>query len=125
MKRAVSTDRSPRPAGSYSQAIVTGSMVFVSGQGPTDPATERRPDGIEAQTHQTIRNIRSILEAADCTLDDVVKVTAHLADIDDFAGYDGVYRQYFREPLPVRTTVGSRLIHGLVEIDVIAVRPDR
>ena len=124
MKRAVSTDQSPRPSGSYSQAIVAGEMVFVAGQGPLDPATSLRPEGITAQTHQTIRNIRSILHAAGCTLDDVVKVTTHLADVDDFQAYDDVYREYFRDPLPVRTTVGSSLIEGLVEIDVIAVRPD-
>jgi 2-iminobutanoate/2-iminopropanoate deaminase len=122
VKRAVSTSESPPPAGTYSQGIAVGPLVFVAGQGPVNPVTSRSEASLEAQTHQAIRNLRSILEAAGCTLDDVVKVTAHLANIEDFAAFNGVYREYFRDPFPVRTTVGSTLIDGLVEIDAIAYR---
>ena len=124
MKRAVSTWESPPPAGIYSQGIAVGPLVFVAGQGPVNPLTSRSEPGLEAQTHQAIRNVRAILEAAGCTLDEVVKVTAHLANVEDFAVFNGVYREYFRDPFPVRTTVGSTLIDGLVEIDVIAYRVD-
>ena len=124
MKRAVSTSQSPAPAGVYSQGIAVGPLLFVAGQGPVDPATSLSEAGIEAQTHQAIRNVRAILEAAGCTLDDVVKVTAHLANVEDFPVFNGVYREYFRDPFPVRTTVGSSLIDGLVEIDAIAYRPE-
>jgi 2-iminobutanoate/2-iminopropanoate deaminase len=121
VKRAIVTDRAPRPSGSYSQAVVSGETVFVAGQGPRDPGTMAMPDGITAQTDQTLRNISAILDAAGCTLADVVKVTAHLADVADFAAYDRVYQEYFQAPYPVRTTVGSTLMAGLVEIDVIAI----
>jgi 2-iminobutanoate/2-iminopropanoate deaminase len=124
VKRAVSTSESPPPAGIYSQGIAVGPLVFVAGQGPVNPVTSRSEAGLEAQTHQAIRNLRSILEAAGCTLDDVVKVTAHLANVEDFAVFNDVYREYFRDPFPVRTTVGSTLIDGLVEIDAIAYRLD-
>jgi 2-iminobutanoate/2-iminopropanoate deaminase len=125
VKRPVLTSHSPAPAGVYSQGIAVGPLVFVAGQGPVDPATSRSEAGVAAQTHQAIRNVRAILEAAGCTLDDVVKVTAHLANVDDFADFNGVYSEYFRDPFPVRTTVGSTLIDGLVEIDAIAYRDDR
>jgi 2-iminobutanoate/2-iminopropanoate deaminase len=125
VKRAVSTTQSPAPAGLYSQGIAVGPLVFVAGQGPVDPATSHSEAGLVAQTHQAIRNVRAILEAAGCTLDDVVKVTAHLANVDDFAEFNRVYGEYFRDPYPVRTTVGSILTDGLVEIDAIAYRGDR
>jgi 2-iminobutanoate/2-iminopropanoate deaminase len=124
VKRAVSTSQSPAPAGIYSQGIAVGPLVFVAGQGPVNPLTSRSETGLEAQTHQAIRNVRAILEAAGCSLDDVVKVTAHLANVEDFAVFNGVYREYFRDPFPVRTTVGSTLIDGLVEIDAIAYRAE-
>jgi reactive intermediate/imine deaminase len=124
VKRAVSTPHSPAPAGCYSQGIAVGPFVFVAGQGPVDPATSTSPAGIEAQTHQVLRNIQAILAAEGCTLANVVKVTAHLADIEDFGAFNEVYAEYFDEPYPVRTTVGSQLIGILVEIDVIAYRPE-
>jgi len=124
VKRAVSTSQSPAPAGIYSQGIAVGPLVFVAGQGPVNPVTSRSEAELGAQTHQAIRNVRAILEAAGCTLDDVVKVTAHLANVEDFAVFNTVYREYFRDPFPVRTTVGSTLIDGLVEIDAIAYRAE-
>ena len=120
MKEAIWTEHSPAPIGPYSQGIRSGDYVFVAGQGPMDQATGTVPDGIEAQTHQVLRNIRGILEAAGGSLDDVVKVTAHLADVSAFGAFNRVYAEYFRPPYPVRTTVGSQLPGILVEIDVIA-----
>lgn len=122
MKEAISTSGSAQPIGPYSQGIRTEELVFVAGQGPLDPATGKEPEGVEAQTHQVLRNIRGILEAGGCSMDDVVKTTVHLADLHDFDAFNGVYRQYFSEPYPVRTTVGSQLLGILVEIDAIAVR---
>lgn len=95
-------------------------LIFVAGQGPLDPTTGTVPVGIEAQTRQVLRNVGSILEAAGATFDDVVKVTAHLADLRDFETFDHVYGKVFHEPYPVRTTVGSQLSTILVEVDVIA-----
>jgi len=95
-------------------------MIFVSGQGPMDPATGSMLAGIEDQAHQVLRNVRSILEAAGSGMSDVVRVTAHLADIRDIETFNRVYAQYFTPPYPVRTTVGSQLQDIRVEVDVIA-----
>lgn len=116
----------PVPAGPYTPAIIAGDFVFVSGQTPERPGTDELVQGdIRVQTRQVLENIRNILAAAGCTLADVVKVTAHLADIADFAGYNEVYREFFPAPYPARTTVQSVLPGGAgVEIEVIALRPD-
>ena len=119
----IETSAAPAPAGAYSQGVRAGDFVYVAGQGGIDPNTGAVPDGIEAQTAQAIDNIRAVLEAAGATLGDVVKVTAHLADVADFAAYDAVYRGMFAEPRPVRTTVGSTLIGIAVEIDAVAYVP--
>jgi reactive intermediate/imine deaminase len=123
VKKAICTANSPQPAGPYSQGLRANGLVFVAGQGPRDPISGLLAEGIAAQTHQVLRNIRAILEAGGCSLDDVVKVSAHLANMTDFDAFNGAYAQYFHEPYPVRTTVGSQLPGILVEIDAIAVRP--
>jgi 2-iminobutanoate/2-iminopropanoate deaminase len=115
----------PPPGGHYSQGIVAGPFVFVAGQGPLDVTTDTVPEGIAAQTDQVLRNLDAILQGAGCSLADVVKVTAHLADLNDFDAFNEAYGAHFVEPLPVRTTVGSRLKGILVEIDVIAYRAEQ
>lgn len=122
-KVSVRTDKAPTPAGPYSQGIVYGDLIFVAGQGPVNPATGKIGETIEEQTRQVLENIRAILEAAGAGLDDVLKCTVHLADMRDFARFNQVYKEYFNEPYPVRTTVGSSLNGILVEIDVIARLP--
>jgi 2-iminobutanoate/2-iminopropanoate deaminase len=124
MKEEIRAKGGAAPSGSYSQAIRAGDFLFISGQGPNDPATgEVVGDTVEAQTERTLLNLRAIVEAAGGTMADVVKVAAHLADIGQFDAYDRVYRTYFPEPRPARTTVGSRLDGILVEIDAIAWLP--
>lgn len=124
-KICVYPDNAPVPAGAYSPGIVTGNLVFVSGQTPEIPGTDILVEGdITVQTKQVMENIKNILAAAGCTMDDVVKVGAHLLDINSFGGYNEVYKTYFTKPFPARTTVQSVIPGGsLVEIDVIAVRP--
>ncbi|NUU24133.1 MAG: RidA family protein [Streptomycetaceae bacterium] len=114
----------PAPGGTYSQGIDAGDFVFTSGQGPNDPRTGRPVgDDIATQTRRTLENVKAILAEAGLDFGDVVKVTTHLQHLKrDFAGYDAVYREYFTEPYPVRTTVGSDLMNILVEIDVVARR---
>lgn len=122
VKQAVRTDHAPEPAGPYSQGIVSGPFVFVAGQGPKNPSTGEVAADVGEQTRQVLRNLGAILEAAGSSLDQVVKVTAHLSTLDDFDTFNAAYREFFTEPYPVRTTVGSELRGILVEIDVIAAR---
>jgi 2-iminobutanoate/2-iminopropanoate deaminase len=110
--------------GAYSPGIRVGRQVFVSGQGPLKRGTtEIVGTTIEEQTRHTLENIKAILEAADCTMDDCVKVTAYLKRMADFDRYNTVYKTFFNDPLPTRTTVQAELWGGiLVEIDAIAIK---
>jgi 2-iminobutanoate/2-iminopropanoate deaminase len=123
VRQAVSTSSAPEAIGPYSQAIRAGSLLFVSGQVPIDPATGQIIAGdIEAQTHRVFQNIRAILAAAGGSFDQVVRTTVFLADMNDFAAMNSVYGTYFASPAPARATVQvSRLPKDArVEIDVIA-----
>ncbi|WP_411090982.1 RidA family protein [Streptomyces sp. 049-1] len=123
-KRTVRTTGAPRPAGAYAQGVVAGGLLFTAGFGPQDPDTGEVPEGVGAQTAQVLRNVRAVLAEEGLSLRDVVKVTTHLQHLKrDFAAYDAAYREFFDEPCPVRTTVGSDLMDILVEIDVVAVLP--
>ena len=120
-KKQITTDSGAAPGGAYSQALRVGDFIFVSGQVPRDPVTgEIVGTTIEEQTAQVIENIKAILAAGGATLADVVKVSAHLTDLSNFAGYNKVYATYFPDPKPTRTTVGSQLLGFLVEIDAVA-----
>ena len=120
-KQQITTDRAPLPAGPYSQGLRVGDLIFVAGQGPTNPATRATAgETIEEQTAQVLENIKAILEAGGASMADVVKTTVHLSDMSLFSRFNKVYEGYFPDPKPVRTTVGSVLPKILVEIDVIA-----
>jgi 2-iminobutanoate/2-iminopropanoate deaminase len=120
MTDAIQPDGLPVPASPYSPAVRAGDMVYTSGQVGID-ATGAVAEGVEAQTRQTLENVRLCLAAAGCALVDVVKVNAYLADMADFATYNAVYREFFTQPYPARTTVGASLAPGLlVEIEAIA-----
>lgn len=126
MRKAVFTDGASKGDGPYSQAIVSGGFAFVSGQGPLEPRTGAIiGTTIEEQARVTMDNIKGILEAAGCTMDDVVKVTVFLERMSDFGAFNGVYRTYFNEPMPARTCVQAGLDDILVEIDAIAKLPDQ
>jgi 2-iminobutanoate/2-iminopropanoate deaminase len=122
--RQVAAVNAPRPAGAYSHALVAAGLVFVSGQVPREPLTGLVPEGIEAQTRLALKNVESILQAAGASMKDVVKVTAHLADLALFDEFNRTYSEFFIQPFPARTTVGSQLRGVLVELDVIAVLAD-
>jgi 2-iminobutanoate/2-iminopropanoate deaminase len=112
------------PAPPYSHVVVAGDLVYTAGQVALDAAGEVVPGGIEEQTAQVLDNVERCLAAAGCSMDDVVKVTAFLTDLDAFEGFNRVYARRFREPYPARSTVGVRLAPGLlVEIEVVARLP--
>lgn len=124
MKKVIATTAAPGAIGPYSQAIDTGSMVFISGQIPVNPATGEIPEGIKAQAAQSLANVKAILAEAGLTVDDVVKTTVFLADMSMFAEMNEVYAQTFTAPFPARSAVAVRELpkQVLVEIEVIAVR---
>jgi 2-iminobutanoate/2-iminopropanoate deaminase len=108
--------------GAYSDGVRINDLLFVSGQAPVDFGTSKFVLGtIEEETTLTLNNIKAIVEAAGATMDDIVKCTVHLADINDFDRYNKVYATYFKGIKPARTTVQSVLAEGIkVEIDAIA-----
>ena len=113
-----------KTTGAYSAAVEADGWVYVSGQGPLDPKTAQVVRGtIEEETKLVLTHLERILKAAGCTLNDVVKSTVHLSDINEFDRFNAVYKEFFKNatPLPARTTVQSVLWGGIkVEIDVIA-----
>lgn len=123
MKRTVSTDSAPRAIGPYSQAVIHGDLVFLSGQIPLDPATNELVTGdIAAQTRRVLDNMRSVLEAAGSSLAGVLRTTVFLKDMSEFAAMNAVYAEYFTGDPPARSTVqAARLPRDVnVEIDAIA-----
>src|ERR687886_2589135 len=120
VKQTVMAEKGPAPAGPYSHAVVANGFVFVSGQGPIDPETGTMPDAFKDQVRQTLRNVQTILEAAGSSLDDVVKVNAYVTDLTRFAEFNEVYKEFFENDPPARTTVAAALLGFLVEIDCIA-----
>lgn len=124
MKQAISTTNAPGAIGPYSQAIDAGPFVFISGQIPVNPVTGEIPQGIAPQTAQSIANIKAILAEAGLSIDNVVKTTVFLADMNDFAAMNAVYAENFTAPFPARSAVAVKELpkQVLVEIEVIAAR---
>lgn len=124
-REPVQTDAAPAAVGPYSQAMVFGDQVICSGQIPIDPATGELCTGsVEEQTHQVMKNLSAVLEAAGSSLGKVVRMTIFLTDMGDFAKVNEVYASYLQEPYPARACVEvSRLPKDVaVEIDAIAIR---
>jgi 2-iminobutanoate/2-iminopropanoate deaminase len=122
-RQAVRTADAPQAIGPYSQAVVAGGVVYCSGQIPIDPATGVLVDGdIAAATRRVLTNLQAVLAAGGSSLQDVVKTTVYLADMNDFAAMNEVYGGFFSEPYPARTTVQAARLprDARVEIDVIA-----
>ena len=124
MKKVICSEKAPGAIGPYSQAIEANGMVFVSGQLPINAATGEMPDGIEAQTHQSLENMKHILETAELTMADVVKTTVFLQDMSLFAGMNGKYASYFDGEFPARSAFAVKALpkDALVEIECIAAR---
>ncbi len=120
--KKIESANAPAALGPYSQGIIHGETVFLSGQLGIDPSSGDMHDSLEDQTHQIFKNIENVLKEADATLNDVVKVTVLLADIDDFAAVNEIYGEYFDDPYPARSAFAVKDLPagGKIEIEVIA-----
>lgn len=123
MKTAIKTDKAPAAIGPYSQGIKVGNLVITSGQIPIDVTTGAFPEGIEAQTRQSLENCKRVLEAGGATMQDVVKTTVFLSDMENFAAMNAVYATFFEGEAPARSAVQAARLpkDALVEIECIAV----
>ena len=124
MKKVISTTNAPAAIGPYSQAIEVNGMVFASGQIPVNPATGEIPEGIEAQAEQVMNNVKNLLEAAGTSVDQVVKTSVFIKNMDDFATINGIYAKYFAKDCPARSCVEvARLPKDvLLEMEAIALK---
>jgi 2-iminobutanoate/2-iminopropanoate deaminase len=123
-KQVIRSENAPKPGGPYSHATVAeGKFVFVAGQVGTDPKTGKMQEGISAQTEQALKNLKSILEAAGTTMDNVVRCGVYLRDIGHFGSMNKVYETFFPRNPPARSTIEAKLAgEFLVEIDCIALK---
>ena len=124
-KQVFHTDRAPKPKGPYSQAVISNGILYVSGQVPTDPASGSIMRGtIEDEARLTLDNLKAIIEESGYRMQDILKISCYLASIDDFAGFNRVYTEYFPYSPPARTAIqAGGLPAGVrVEIDAIAGR---
>ncbi len=127
-RHSVSTAGAPAAIGPYSQGIATGDLVFCAGQIGLEPGTGALVEGgVEAQAERALRNLSAVLDAAGCSLGDVVKTTVFLADIGDFATVNAIYERFMPDPPPARSMLAvAALPRGaVVEIEAIATRPAR
>ena len=124
-KKIIATDKAPAAIGPYSQAVQVGNVVFLAGQIALDPATGKMVEGgIEAETHQVMKNLSAVLEAAGLTFDDVVQTQAFLKDLNHYGKFNGIYAEYMGDNRPARAVVEAARIpkDALVEVMMTAVR---
>ncbi len=122
MKRVIATNNAPAAIGPYSQAIQVGSLVITSGQLPIDPATGDFPEGIEAQSRQSLKNVQAVLAEAGADMGKVIKTTVFLSDMNNFGAMNEVYKEFFTGDFPARSAVQVARLpkDALVEIEAIA-----
>jgi 2-iminobutanoate/2-iminopropanoate deaminase len=118
-REPITSAEAPPPGGAYSQAIRTGGLLFLAGQGPFDASGARVGTTVAEQTRQTLENLDAVARAAGASLQDAVRVGVYLSDLAHFAEMNEVYSSFFREPYPARTTIQSDLIGFDVEIDAV------
>ena len=106
MKKIIKTENAPAAIGTYSQAVKKGNIVFLSGQIPLDPKSMELVEGIENQIHQVFKNLLSVIEAAEASVNDLVKLNIYLTDQNNFALVNSIMEKYFSEPYPARAAVG-------------------
>lgn len=121
MKQIIATDKAPAAVGTYSQAVRTGDLVFISGQIPLDPETMTLKTGFEEQAHQVFKNLKAIVEAAGGNMNQLIKVNIFMMDLDNFATVNDVMSQYFDQPYPARAAVQVAGIPKGAEVEMEAI----
>lgn len=124
MKKKIETSKAPKAIGTYSQAIVSGNNVYLSGQIPLDPETMKIVEGEENQIRRVFENIKAVCEAAQCSLDDIVKLNVSLQDLSIFSKVNEIMLEYFQEPFPARAAMQvARLpLDSLIEVEAIIIK---
>ena len=121
-KEIISTKNAPQAIGPYSQAVKAGNLMFISGQIPLDPKTgDLVSQSIEDQAKQVLENVKSICEAAGCSLDDIIKISSFLTDLSNFAVVNDMMKEYFSEPYPARATVEVSGLPLEVNVEIEAI----
>jgi 2-iminobutanoate/2-iminopropanoate deaminase len=118
-KEQIRSDEAPPPGGVYSQGIRAGNLVFLAGQGPNRPDGEKVEGDFEAQARQTLQNLAAVANAAGGSLADAVRVGVFLRDMENFPAMNDIYREFFPEPYPARTTIQSNLPGFEIEVDAV------
>ncbi len=120
----VQTSNAPNAIGPYSQAVTVNGMVYTSGQIGLDPESGEMVEGVEAQTHQVMKNVQTVLEASGSSLYQAVKLTIFLQDMNDFATVNEIYASYLREPFPARSAIEVAKLpkNALVEVEAVAIQ---
>lgn len=123
MKKIISTENAPGAIGPYSQGVKIGDLVFTSGQIPLNPLTGDMPASIEEQTKQSLENVKSILEASGLTMDNIIKTTVFLTDLNDFVKMNEIYATYFTREKPARSAIEVSKLpkNSKIEIEAIAI----
>ena len=122
MQKVISTDKAPAAIGPYSQAITVGNMLFTSGQIPINPATGNIAEGVEAQAEQAFKNLCNLVEESGSKVENIMKTTVFIKEMNDFGTINEIYKKYFKEPFPARSCVEvARLPKDvLLEVEAIA-----
>ncbi len=122
-KEIIQTTNAPEAIGTYSQAVKTGNTIYLSGQIGLDPQSMKLVEGIEAQIHQVFKNLKSVVEASDAQLSDIVKINIYLTDLSHFSLVNTIMGEYFTKPYPARAAVGVASLprNALIEADGVVV----
>jgi len=125
MIKLINSDQAPAAVGPFSHAIEANGMIYASGQLPIDFESGQIPEGLEAQTRASMKNLTEVLKAGGCSLKDVVKTTVYLSDIGNFAAFNAIYAEYFSAPFPARSCYAVKDLPkgAMVEIEAIAAKP--
>ena len=127
IEKIAKVDGAPAPRAPYSTYTQVDNLIFVAGQVAMDPQTQETPKSFAAQLHLILKNLKTILESAGSSLENILKTTVFLKDLANYPEYNEIYRQYFKNGFPARSTVVAEMVHEdfLIEIDAIAWRPEK